>query len=253
MISNLYKIGIKQFKQLFASVVRYFYWVYRLSRANIGSNVAISFPLKVEGSGKLILGNNVSLGKKISFGLSPGSIIKLGNGSSISDGANVHAGKNTTILLGENCNILKHSIVRNGNGIELGDGSSISTYCQIFPRENGYDGKLIMGKGSNIGDNTQIDTCDDVIIHDQVAIGPYVIIYTHDHEYESDSFAAWKGGVKTGKVIVEDGAWVGARVTLLPGVTIGKRAIVAAGSVLTKSVEAGDIVGGIPAKSLKRK
>jgi acetyltransferase-like isoleucine patch superfamily enzyme len=42
-------------------------------------------------------------------------------------------------------------------------------------------------------------------------------------------------------------------VTLLPGVTIGKRAIVAAGSVVTKSVAPGDIVGGIPAKSLLKK
>ncbi|OQX82496.1 MAG: hypothetical protein B6D64_00125 [Bacteroidetes bacterium 4484_276] len=135
----------------------------------------------------------------------------------------------------------------------MADKSAISSYCQVFPREPGFDGKFIMGGGSNIGDFTTIDTSDDVIIGNQVALGPYDIVYTHDHDYRADSFAAWKGGVVTGKVIIEDGAWVGARVTLLPGVTIGKRAIVAAGSVVTKSVAAGDIVGGIPAKSLIKK
>lgn len=253
MIRNLIILKYKWSKLIIKKLLRNIYWMFRLTRASIGKNVWINFPIRVEGSGKLILGDGVALGKGVKLGLMPGSKIHIGQGSKISDGSNIHAGNDTTIHLEKGCNILNNSIVRNGNEVRMGEGSSISTYCQIFPREAGYDGKLIMGKGSNIGDNTQIDTCDDVIIHDQVAIGPYTIIYSHDHEYEADSFAAWKGGVKTGKVVVEDGAWVGARVTLLPGVTIGKRAIVAAGSVVTKSVPAGDIVGGVPAKSLKKK
>ena len=63
---------------------------------------------------------------------------------------------------------------------------------------------------------------------------------------------AWKGGLVSHPVTVEDGAWVGSGVTILPGVTIGKRAVVAAGSLITKSVESNTIVGGIPAKLIKR-
>jgi len=250
---NLVIIKLSYFKYLGSRLGRFVYWNLRLAQSKLGSGVKIHFPVIVEGNGKLVVGNGVELMKRSIFGLSQGSRITLGAGSRIHPMANLHAGKDTTFALGEKCSILTHAIVRNGKGVDIGNGSSVSGYCNIFPREPGFDGKFIMGKGSNIGDNSIIDTSDDVIIGDQVALGPFDIVYTHDHDYHSDSFAAWKGGVKTGKVVIDDGAWVGARVTLLPGVTIGKRAIVAAGSVVTKSVEAGDIVGGIPAKSLVKK
>jgi acetyltransferase-like isoleucine patch superfamily enzyme len=53
-------------------------------------------------------------------------------------------------------------------------------------------------------------------------------------------------------IIIDDGSTDGSGVTLLPGVTIGKRAVIAAGSVVTKSVEAESIYGGVPAKFIKR-
>ncbi len=56
-----------------------------------------------------------------------------------------------------------------------------------------------MGKGSNIGDNSIIDTSDDVIIGDQVALGPFDIVYTHDHDYHSDSFDSVEGWGKNRK------------------------------------------------------
>ncbi len=250
---NIISLKLMYFRYLGVRFARFLYWNLRLARSEMGKGVNIHFPVIVEGSGKLTIGPGVELMKRCSIGLSPGSRVILGEGSRIHPEANIHAGKDATISLGKKCAILTRAIVRNGRGVEMADGSSVSSYCNIFPREPGYDGRLIIGKGSNIGDNTIIDTSDDVIIGEQVALGPFDIVYTHDHDYRADSFAAWKGGVHTGKVVVEDGAWVGARVTLLPGVTIGKRAIVAAGSVVTKDVAPGDIVGGIPAKSLLKK
>ncbi|HNW74005.1 MAG TPA: DapH/DapD/GlmU-related protein [Bacteroidales bacterium] len=252
-ILNLIKIKLMYLSYVAKRFSRFIYWNLRLAQSDLGKNVRIHFPVILEGSGRLTVGPGAELMKRCSIGLSPGSRIILGASTRIHPEANIHAGKETTILLGEKCAILSHAIVRNGKGVEMGNNSSVSSYCNIFPREPGYDGRLVIGKGSNIGDNTIIDTSDDVIIGEQVALGPHDIVYTHDHDYRSDSFAAWKGGVHTGKVVVEDGAWVGARVTLLPGVTIGKRAIVAAGSVVTKDVAPGDIVGGIPAKSLLKK
>jgi acetyltransferase-like isoleucine patch superfamily enzyme len=52
-------------------------------------------------------------------------------------------------------------------------------------------------------------------------------------------------------VIIEDDCWVGANSIILPGVTIGQGSIIAAGSVVTKDVEAFSIVGGVPAKKIK--
>ena len=250
---NLFRIKLYYLKHLAGTLSRFVYWNVRLAQSSLGKGVIIRFPVIVEGKGSLTICDGAELMKRCVLGLSHGSSVRIGKGSRIHPHANIHAGQNTQIVLGEKCSVLEHATLRNGKGVELGNGSSISSYCNIFPREPGYDGKFIMGEGSNIGDNTIIDTSDDVIIGNQVALGPLDIVYTHDHDYRADTPAAWKGGVHTGKVIVEDGAWVGARVTLLPGVTIGKRAVVAAGSVVTKDVAPGDIVGGIPAKSLLKK
>jgi len=252
-IVNLIRIKLLYFKYLGSRLGRFFYWNLRLAQSGLGKGVKLHFPVIIEGNGRLTIGQGAELMKRSSLGLSVGSHVIIGNGSRIYPEANIHAGKDTVIRLGEKCSVLTHAIVRNGKGVEIGNGSSVSSYCSIFPREPGYDGRFVMGEGSNIGDNTIIDTSDDVVIGNQVALGPFDIVYTHDHNYHSDTFAAWKGGVHTGKVVIEDGAWVGARVILLPGVTIGKRAIVAAGSVVTKDVGPGDIVGGIPAKSLVKK
>ena len=251
--TNLIRIKLLYFKYLGTRLGRFFYWNLRLAQGTLGKGVRIEFPVIIEGNGRLVLGPFAELRKRAVLGLSEGSQVIIGKGSRIHSSANIHAGKDTVIKLGEKCSVLTHSVLRNGKGVEIGNGSSVSAYCNIFPREPGYDGRFEMGEGSNIGDNTIIDTSDDVIIGNQVALGPFDIVYTHDHNYHSDTFAAWKGGVHTGKVVIEDGAWVGARVTLLPGVTIGKRAIVAAGSVVTKNVDPGDIVGGIPARSLVKK
>jgi len=250
---SIIKLKIKWLKGIFTDFGRFLYWGIRLAQATIGKGVYFEFPVIVEGSGKLSLGDATSLKKRSKFGLSSGSSITIGKNCMIHQQANIHAGQNTKIEIGDNCSILTNAVLRNGKGVKMAKQSSVSSYCQIFPREPGYDGQFILGEGSNIGDFTTIDTSHDVIIGKEVALGPYDIIYTHDHDYKSDSFAAWKGGVVTGKVIIEDGAWVGARVTILPDVTIGERAIIAAGSVVTKNVAPGDIVGGIPAKSLLKK
>lgn len=253
ILKNLISLTLKYPKYYFARLGRFLYWNMRLAQASLGSNLKISFPIIVEGHGYLKIGDSAEIMKNVYFGISAGGKIEIGKLTRIHEKANIHAGKNALILIGEHCSILRESVLRNGKMAKMGNESSISTFCNIFPREPGFDGNFVLGEKSNIGDYSTIDTSDDVIIGNEVALGPYNIIYTHDHDYKSDTFAAWKGGVKTGKVTIEDGAWVGARVIILPGITIGKRAIVAAGSVVTKSILPGDIVGGIPAKSLLKK
>ncbi|MBV4357845.1 hypothetical protein KTO63_11845 [Parasegetibacter sp. MAH-26] len=57
--------------------------------------------------------------------------------------------------------------------------------------------------------------------------------------------------MKKAPITIEDGAWIGSRVTILPGVTIGEKSIIAAGAVVTKDVEPYTLVGGVPAKIIK--
>ena len=81
-------------------------------------------------------------------------------------------------------------------------------------------------------------------------IGPNVGIYTVNHALLPDQRA--KGIMRSLPVTIGNDVWIGAGAIVLPGVTIGDGAIIAAGAVVTKNVEAGTIVGGVPAKFLRR-
>nr|WP_186317639.1 DapH/DapD/GlmU-related protein [Curtobacterium sp. 9128] len=73
-------------------------------------------------------------------------------------------------------------------------------------------------------------------------------IFTMEHDPDSDTFAATGGEVR-----IEDHAYIGSRATILPGVVVGVGAVVAAGAVVTKNVESGMIVGGVPAKIIRKR
>jgi len=92
----------------------------------------------------------------------------------------------------------------------------------------------------------------DITIEDNVLIGSDVHIYVSNHEFsdpETDIY--FQGHRPPAAVRIERGAWIGAKAVILPGITIGKNAVVGAGSVVTKSVPARAIVAGNPARSIR--
>lgn len=109
-----------------------------------------------------------------------------------------------------------------------------------------------VGKDCYIGDQTLIDLYDQVILEDQVTIGQKVTIITHlNVGYKTHPLQ--KYFPKFSKpVIIKNGTVIGASSTVLPGVTIGERSFVAAGSVVTESIPDRSLVAGVPAK-VKRK
>ncbi|MEX6689829.1 DapH/DapD/GlmU-related protein [Danxiaibacter flavus] len=86
-----------------------------------------------------------------------------------------------------------------------------------------------------------------ITIEDDVLIGPKVNLITENHPMDPNDRRA----LVCKPVIIRRGAWIGAAATILPGVTVGENAVVAAGAVVSKDVPANTIVGGIPAKVLK--
>ena len=107
-----------------------------------------------------------------------------------------------------------------------------------------------IGKGAHIGPSVTIDDVypDYVIIEDGVSIAGLNFILTHTkpleyHKTLSKSYVA--------PVTIKENAWIAIGVILLPGVTIGKGAIVASGSVVTNDVPENAFVGGCPAKVIK--
>lgn len=103
---------------------------------------------------------------------------------------------------------------------------------------------IFMGPRSNVGPNCILDGRSYALqIGEDVGISTHTHIWTLEHDFNSDAF-----GTKGGPVTIEDHVWISSRATILPGVTIGRGAVVAAGAVVTKDVPSMAIVGGVPAK-----
>ena len=107
--------------------------------------------------------------------------------------------------------------------------------------------KVYIGEDLIISD--KIKDKNNLEIHDRVAISPRVTIITHSNP--NNSILRKIIPDKAGKVIIQEDAWLGAGCIILPGITIGKCAIVGAGAVVTKNVKLNTVAVGTPAKFLR--
>jgi len=124
-------------------------------------------------------------------------------------------------------------------GIE--GGSQVQMSCRFLQGR-----KVFLGKRNIINFGCLFDGRRFAIrTGDDVSIGPEAAILTLGHDPQSGSFAD-----RGGEVIMEDKVWIGFRATILPGVRIGTGAVVAAGAVVTKSIEPFSIVAGMPARKI---
>ena len=108
---------------------------------------------------------------------------------------------------------------------------------------------IIIGDNSQIGENARI--ANDTVIGDNVMMGFEVVSLSVRHRDDLINVPLISQGYYEKKPVkICDGAWIGARVILLPGVIIGKNSIIAAGAVVTKNVDENCIYGGVPAKKI---
>jgi len=119
--------------------------------------------------------------------------------------------------------------------------------------------KILKLLGANIIGNVAISQelfifdagrTDLLTIEQNVGIGPSVTILIHSDPSPSPLRDVYQP--ITLPVHIKEGAWIGARAVILPGVTIGKCSVIAAGAVVTKDVEPYTVVGGVPAKIIKK-
>ncbi|KFM27332.1 Maltose O-acetyltransferase [Auxenochlorella protothecoides] len=115
-----------------------------------------------------------------------------------------------------------------------------------------YGYNITVGKEFYCNFNTTfLDICP-ITIGDRVMLAPGVQLYAAFHPQHA---ATRNGGLKPelgAPITIEDDVWVGGSAVILPGVTIGARSIIAAGAVVTKNVEPDTVVGGNPARVIKR-
>lgn len=129
------------------------------------------------------------------------------------------------------------------SGLKVGRSSKLHCGCWFY-KPSGIE----IGKGTVIGHRTFLDGRANLKIGNQVDIASEVMIYNSEHDVQSEDMKAIKQPVEIG-----DYVFVGPRAIILPGVKIGKGAVVAAGAVVTKDVPEKIIVGGVPAKEIGKR
>jgi acetyltransferase-like isoleucine patch superfamily enzyme len=117
---------------------------------------------------------------------------------------------------------------------------------------DGGSPKITIGNRTSIHLYFHCGAAESVIIGQDVLIAGRVYISDHDHEYDHPLLPASKSGLRVAPVIIEDGVWIGEGAVILKGVTVGKRAVIGANAVVTKNVPAYTVVGGIPARVIKK-
>ena len=128
-------------------------------------------------------------------------------------------------------------------------GQKIDDSVEIrLPIRSDYGANLKIGKQVFINSNVMFTDLGGIELEDKVLVGPNVTIISVNHPLDPEK----RRGVELKSVRIEENAWLGANSTILPGVTVGKSAVVAAGAVVSKDVPAYTVVAGVPAKVIKK-
>ena len=128
----------------------------------------------------------------------------------------------------------------------LGRHSVMESYTCV----NNAVGDVVIGDYTRIGIHNTI--IGPVTIGSHVNLAQGITVTALNHNFEDKNKRIDEQGVSTKPVVIGDDVWIGANAVILPGVTIGKHAVVAAGAVVTTDVPENTVVGGVPAKVIKK-
>lgn len=132
------------------------------------------------------------------------------------------------------------------NGFHLGNDSTIEDFATI---NNGV-GDVFIGDRTRIGLGCTL--IGPVRIGNDVIMAQNIVMSALNHKYEDDTRPISLQGFSKNGIVVEDEAWIAANCVILSGVTIGRHAVVSAGSVVRRNVPSYSVVTGNPAKVIKR-
>ena len=146
------------------------------------------------------------------------------------------------------CMVSPHSeITLNGGRLSIGSGFKMRDGAKLRVRKGA---ECVLGKNVSLNSNDMIVCHEKIILGDNIQLSPNVQIYDHDHDYRAEGgLAAMK--YKTAPVEIGNNVWIGADVTVLPGVTIGDNTVIGAGSVVTRDIPSGVVAVGNPCRVLR--
>jgi maltose O-acetyltransferase len=142
---------------------------------------------------------------------------------------------------------VRYAWYRHVLGMKIGEGSALLMNLYIYIRGRARFGTtgITIGRRSVINQQCCLDGRGGLVIGDNVDISPGVWILTDGHNMHDPQFRETLAPVK-----ISNHAWIGSRAMILPGVTVGEGAVVAAGAVVTRDVEPYAVVAGVPARQI---
>lgn len=164
--------------------------------------------------------NKVKFGRKVRLSARD---LTIGRDIIIGDFSDIRGGK---VVLKNKVHIHENVLIRSNEIVEIGEGTTINRNSCILSK---------------------------VIIGEHCSIAPNVVIIGSNHNFQNPNEFIQDQGISMKGVIIEDDVWIAANVTILDGVIIGKGSVIAAGAVVNKSVKSYEIIGGVPAKHLKKR
>jgi acetyltransferase-like isoleucine patch superfamily enzyme len=154
------------------------------------------------------------------------------------------------IEIGKNIRIGSYSRLEVASGsLCLGNNNQIYRFSQILT----YKAKITIGSFNSIHPYVSITGPGNINIGSYVRIAPGAVIVAGSHVFEDSSKPIHNQGMRSKGIIIEDDVWIGAKATILDGVTIAKGTVVGTNAVVTKSTKPYEIYVGVPAKSIGKR
>lgn len=176
---------------------------------------------------------------------------QLGTFSTIESG--VRLDYPAKIRIGKHCSIGRNSLVRANTesacALCIGDRTSIKENVLI----NTNKGTVEIGQECWVGPYTLIYGNGDVTIGDHVMIASHCAINTVSHHTTRFDIPMSQQGIYTAPVVIEDDVWIGIGAVILQGIRVGKGSVIGAGAVVTRDIEPGTVVAGVPARKIKQR
>jgi galactoside O-acetyltransferase len=145
------------------------------------------------------------------------------------------------------------SVISHARNMAIGKNFRMSEHCSLYCQDAERGSRLAIGDDVllNVGVMINADCGGAISIGSRVLIGPYTVIRAANHRIDDVHVPIISQGHKAGSIVIEDDVWIGAHVIVLPDVSIGRGAVVAAGSVVTRNIPAMAIAVGSPAAVLR--
>lgn len=174
--------------------------------------------------------------------------VYVGRNCSLSNIKNISFGRNVTIESYTRVDAYAKEKLVLGDNVKIGAFSNISCTSHLSK----YGKGLKIGNNSAIGDFAQFGAAGGIEIGDDVIMGSYITFHSENHVFSDTGKLIREQGVTSHGIRIGNNVWVGVKVTFLDGCVVGNNSVVAAGAVVNGSYPDNSVIGGVPAKILRK-